>query len=68
MEGRYTSELKPCPFCGGNVLRLSRKDYEGSKWATIECENCHASIRNRDVVDFWDEARAMAVEAWNRRA
>ena len=68
MEGHFTSELKPCPFCGGIVLELNRSDYECSKWAKIECKICRANISNRTLTEDWDEARAMAVEAWNRRA
>ena len=68
MEGRYTSELKPCPFCGGVYLQITRNDYEASEWATIECCTCHANIRNPNLTEDYDEARKQVIEAWNRRA
>ncbi len=68
MDGYYTQEVKPCPFCGGDVLEITREDYECSKWARIECCNCHANIRNPNITEFYDEARKQVVEAWNRRA
>lgn len=67
MKGIYTTALKPCPFCGGDYLQITRSDYEGSKWATIECCTCHANIRNPNLTEDYEEARAQVIEAWNRR-
>jgi Lar family restriction alleviation protein len=50
------SELKPCPFCGGEA---EATEYNDSDY-TIMCKNCHAEIG-------WRE-KAEAIAAWNRRA
>ena len=52
------SELKPCPFCGGEAELMVGK-YYGTKW--VECKTCHAES------DAFD-TRAEAIDAWNRRA
>ena len=53
------TELKPCPFCGGNALSgdTSKHYNEYLVW----CTRCGAET---DVQD----TRAEAISAWNRRA
>ena len=49
------SELKPCPFCGGEVKIIPEGDYH-----EIICVNCQLSM-------WWNTADEL-VKAWNRRA
>ena len=57
--------LKPCPFCGGDVERITIEDdsdpanFGGD---VIQCRNCLASSR----VEFGGKENLSA--AWNRRA
>ena len=58
------SELKPCPFCGGEAniaYNAKRKDAYGRdiEGTAICCENCGATIFYR--------SNRLAIEAWNRR-
>lgn len=56
-------ELKPCPFCGGEAIRLSDFDdeYERVYLESVHCRNCHARVA-------WQETVEEAIEAWNTRA
>lgn len=61
------TELKPCPFCGGEA-RVNTLKWVGGYTATALCKNepnCH-------YIDTWDEDEEKAIgciiEAWNRRA
>ena len=59
------SDLKPCPFCGGEAL-LSH-DYEGIGASYVRCEKCGLeSIRF--IKSFECASDDRAVEFWNRRA
>lgn len=55
------TELKPCPFCGGEAetLRFADKGY----WDV----GCHACEISPCTEDMFYETRAVAVAAWNRR-
>ena len=58
-------ELLPCPFCGGEAIRLIDFDfddeYERVDFESIHCRSCHARVA-------WQETFEAAAEAWNRRA
>ncbi len=51
------SELKPCPFCGGEA------EYVGSegKGYWVQCKACYAR-------GPWGDYGYQALAAWNRRA
>ena len=59
------TELKPCPFCGGDasiVINAKRKNYYGKDiiGSVAYCTMCGAEM-------FYISER-LAVKAWNRRA
>ena len=51
------SELKPCPFCGGEAMVFG---YHDVFWEA-ECLRCHGAAGNY-------ETKAEAIDAWNTRA
>lgn len=61
---RYTlkfkpkTELKPCPFCGGEAERRESPGFHN--WWVI-CKQCHAASMEHTTAEG-------AVKAWNRRA
>jgi Lar family restriction alleviation protein len=62
------SELKPCPFCGGNNLRFRLSDIEG--WiAHVECTDCDDMLGPMSEYkhDDKEDAEKDASEVWNRR-
>lgn len=58
------SKLKPCPFCGGEAVRMSFMD-------TIQAPHIKAlrfiGCKNCAVVSFTNVTVEEAVKAWNRR-
>ena len=76
------SELKPCPFCGGEaVLFRSKKVYNGSDeavssekehWAigceTFDCILYADAEQSCSRLFFRPEAKQVAIDRWNRRA
>lgn len=53
-----STELNPCPFCGGAAKYERECDDRGN--AAIECQGCGASVGANDLV--------AGIERWNRRA
>ena len=54
------TELKPCPFCGGEaVLSLG-----GEHFTIPECANCGAKL----PAQYGQDRKTKAIEAWNTRA
>jgi Lar family restriction alleviation protein len=51
-------ELKPCPFCGSNTLKVRKGKY---MW-WVEC--CNMDCRALSGVS---NLKAKAIEKWNRR-
>lgn len=57
------TELKPCPFCGGDV----RIDAHGPTYMRdfiITCDNCNYYF----MLDALDATENDLIKAWNRRA
>lgn len=54
------SELKPCPFCGGEAEMLTAESMNGGYLFGIMCNDCRS---RGDVYD----TEAEAIEAWNTR-
>lgn len=58
------TELKKCPFCGGEAEAYSYDAYDGYQgdlavWR-VQCQQCRAFIQRG--------TKEEAIEAWNRRA
>lgn len=65
-------ELKPCPFCGGEVtFGLRKDDFENTRWA-VECVSCQAEMGWLVDAQPWGEDLAHKKDetfaAWNRRS
>ena len=66
------SELKPCPFCGGNAEYETFRTEEGvftrsKKCIYFKCKDCEAQTKAfPESVHY--SAEEKATEAWNRRA
>ena len=65
-----TDNLKSCPFCGCEVIRV----LVNMNGCDIWCDRCHASIFRspfsvcRNIAEVKRDAKPKAVRAWNRRA
>lgn len=58
------SELKPCPFCGGEAKDASHESCDccGKPFnGTVTCLNCEGEVSHYDTAEA-------AAAAWNRRA
>lgn len=65
-----TEELKPCPFCGENVLRIDpiQRVNARPKWSAYAiCLTCHAVGPAVATDESKEKAWQLAAEAWNRR-
>lgn len=51
------TELKPCPFCGGEA---ELHDVYSIKLYWCKCEECGAETQAEDIIE-------KAIENWNRR-
>jgi Lar family restriction alleviation protein len=67
------TELKPCPFCGGEaklIISTSTKwfsDDEKTIYFKVRCNSEDASCIGTSV-NHWEYTKERAVESWNRRA
>lgn len=67
MERVGMSELKPCPFCGGEA-EIKRREFMAINHQTwyVRCRSNERCYANSQLIDFPTESEA--IEAWNRRA
>jgi Lar family restriction alleviation protein len=69
-----TTEIKPCPFCGGSDVSIS--EGETFRWMFAECDACGARASDVRVKtmgegtkeEYKAEAEARAIQEWNTRA
>jgi len=61
------SELKPCPFCGGDAEYHSDKGPTGEVYAWVGCNQCDAMSVHCDVRSMQPE-ETHPIDAWNTRA
>ena len=61
------SELKPCPFCGGEAMQLLRINPDGTGSYIYGCTTI-GCMGNALGVRWGFKTNKEAIEAWNRRA
>lgn len=61
------SELKPCPFCGGQATFVTSLHITGEYSAIAMCERCKAKTDSMRAHDE-EDAEVMAAACWNTRA
>lgn len=60
------SDLKPCPFCGGEAMRKTViSPFANEPWHYVSCENPRCRV---EVVTAAYAKQRDATKAWNRRA
>jgi len=61
-------QLKPCPFCGSNDIRIRKHGMDRKYRVEIWCTGCGASspFAKKDKTMIQDEKDV--IKAWNRRA
>ena len=65
MTDNRTTELLPCPFCGGKAHIAENVGYRGDMSYTVNCNAVYDCIASDS--GFWYSSREAAVEAWNTR-
>lgn len=66
-------KLKPCPFCGEEVVLTTDYNNETGWWFTIDCLNDECLMSDRNawsgscVSTGWRRTEKEAIEAWNHR-
>ena len=75
-HGNTDTDLKPCPFCGGEAyLETNHRAFvrgESTKVAFVRCRRCNARTGRFELSEYGrtsysGEANRLAKEAWNRR-
>lgn len=65
-------ELLPCPFCGGEDLRVKTDNVMHMEYgrirATVMCNTCRAQGGIAEIEGFESEAKTAAIKLWNRRS
>lgn len=60
-------ELKPCPFCGGDVVVHESKDSQPTYDIHCQTKDCYVSGNEWDCI--WEHPdKAVLIEMWNTRA
>ena len=76
-----SDKLKPCPFCGGEKLKIDCRSRDAIETYSVRCNKCHArggttSIYKGGVLanqgyaalkELQEQAKLKAIEAWNTR-
>lgn len=59
------TELKPCPFCGGEADISRWGGFLSQYYYIVQCKECVGMVMTKPSVNA---SEAEAIEAWNRRA
>jgi Lar family restriction alleviation protein len=62
------TDLKPCPFCGGEAEFSLGKTGDGADWHYLECGECEAMGPRIKYADHNIAVKEALAEAWNNRA
>jgi len=54
------TELKPCPFCGGEAVYIGTGNNYPKEYWRVMCKKCFAS-------GIYNETKGRARQRWNRR-
>lgn len=66
------SELKPCPFCGGEASLEGKYLWQSGGWGKsytsyhVECKKCRTKGKYFNTIDHTNPMDK-AIKAWNRR-
>ena len=65
------TDLKPCPFCGGEAKMQKSKRWPDDADAAVDgytavCQNLDCILGGND--EWWADTEAEAIAAWNTRA
>lgn len=62
-------QLKPCPFCGSDVIYITHRNGYIDTTVIVFCNSCKISvdIEENDQEGWNGETVRRAVKAWNRR-
>lgn len=56
-----SNALKPCPFCGNNLLDMKEKKQATHRWYFVGCPKCGAigpaRFSNKEAVSWWNKVR-----------
>ena len=62
------TELKPCPFCGGEAYIEEESDSFSTVQYVARCKNCLVDVRiDADMTKSFEYNRQKAIEKWNNR-
>lgn len=65
-------ELLPCPFCGGEDLKVMTDNEMNMRYggirAVVMCNTCRAQGAIAKIEGFESEAKREAIKLWNRRS
>lgn len=71
-----STELKPCPFCGGRAVLKAKTKHGIGFTIWCECSKCHSKIdgycpnieSEDNSLESIEHCKNSAIKAWNRRA
>lgn len=73
---KYSEELKPCPFCGGEASAYTEDNGEGFDYNYVKCTICGAGFeyqtghitgeRYDEITNEEDSMKAL-IDNWNNR-
>ena len=62
---KHNYELKPCPFCGGQVIAKTSTNILGEPWFIIACRNIDCSVKPSTP---GSPHKDVTIASWNFRA